>query len=69
MPLRVRHYRQLAQSCRNLANASADPESKAAMLALAEDYDRKADLRERSIAAAAETMKGLTPKRDLPVRL
>jgi hypothetical protein len=51
MPLKVTQYRNLARNCRNLAELACDEKSKAAMLDMANDYDRKADIREQSLAA------------------
>ena len=40
-------YRQRAEELRAIADQSVDPNTKAALLALAEDYERMAQSRER----------------------
>ena len=52
--LKVEHYRRMAGSTRNLAASAMTEEARTELLELADDYDRKARVREESLARVAQ---------------
>ena len=54
MPLIAKEYRTLARNVRNLAREASDEMTRGKLIALAEDYERKAKIRESSLGAANE---------------
>lgn len=50
--LRLKHLEELARVSRNFANMAKTEEERAELLRMAEEYERRADLRKRSIDAS-----------------